>query len=460
MFLMVALSMLAVAAIGIGLVRWKLTGTPSTRVANAEQRQVDALTKQIALDYRQNEGWSFLPSVPAARMTWLQQLIASQPGNQNTGPEERAWSSTLAYRFALLDAQGYRLAGVEPRRLLIALASIDTMRRDIVVEGRTVGFVAVAKPRDPDDGLTVAFLIQQQRNLAWLAGIAAALGALAAGLVAAGFRRPIRELVRGAGRLGEARFDTRLEVRRSDELGVLADTFNRLAARLESAEQARRQWVADTSHELRTPLSVLRAQTEALHDGIRPCTRENTALLMRQIDSLDKLIDDLYALARADVGQLPYVMAQVDPCGLVRDIWSGFAAKFDAIGLRTALAAPADRVRLRGDEDRLRQAIVNLLENSARYTDVGGRVELTCVATDGAFRLQLDDTAPGVPDSLIGRLGDRFFRVESSRNREHGGAGLGLALSRQIVEAHGGTLSFAPSPLGGLRAIVSLPLED
>jgi len=140
-----------------------------------------------------------------------------------------------------------------------------------------VGYLVTAKTQSPADELTVAFLLQQQHNLMIVAGIGVLLSALAAAGLAAHFRRPIRRLVAGARRLETGHFETRLDISRSDELGVLADTFDHLAARLADTERSRRQWVADTSHELRTPLSVLRGQLEALQDGVRTATPENEA---------------------------------------------------------------------------------------------------------------------------------------------------------------------------------------
>jgi two-component system sensor histidine kinase BaeS len=126
--------------------------------------------------------------------------------------------------------------------------------------------------------------------------------------------------------------------------------------------------------------------------------------------------------------------------------------------LQATLLPPDVRPSVPGDGERLRQVVSNLLENCVRYTAPGGRVELSGESTSGALCIRLDDSAPGVPEVSLERLGERFFRVEPSRSRQLGGAGLGLALSRQWVEAHGGQLAFAASPLGGLRVTLMLPL--
>jgi two-component system sensor histidine kinase BaeS len=360
------------------------------------------------------------------------------------------------YRIGLLDKDGSYLAGAIANPLMIAFASIDTIRRPLVVEGMTIGYLILAKPQNSNDELAVAFLVQQQRNILLVAVISVLLSGLAAALLAAGFRRPIKQLVAGARRLEKAQFNTRLTIRRSDELGELADAFNHLAARLEETEHSRQEWIAVTSHELRTPLSVLRGQLEALHDGIRKATPENIATMLRNVSLLTKLVDELHQLARADVGHWLYNKAPGDLWSVVVGEWEGFSEKFRAAGLAASLSARPPGCVVEFDIDRMRQVVSNLLENSVRYTSTGGRIEVSGSIVGQELRVVIDDSAPAVPEQSIGRLGERFFRVEPSRSRQLGGAGLGLALCGQILEAHDGRLEFGPSPLGGLRVTIAL----
>jgi two-component system sensor histidine kinase BaeS len=217
--------------------------------------------------------------------------------------------------------------------------------------------------------------------------------------------------------------------------------------------------VADTSHELRTPLAVLRAQLEAVQDGVRSASRENLDAMLRQVLSLNKLIDELYALARADVGTLEVRMEPVDLWHLASAQAQAFEARLQAAGLRLEIgAAPPQHPAVLLDPDRMRQVLDNLLENSLRYTASGGRVRLSADADGAAFHLHLDDSAPGVPDAALPRLAQRFYRVDASRSRAHGGAGLGLALCRRLLEAQGASLAFSHSPMKGLRATIAIPL--
>jgi two-component system sensor histidine kinase BaeS len=284
------------------------------------------------------------------------------------------------------------------------------------------------------------------------------LSALASVLLARHFRRPIGQLAKGAEALAGGHYAVRLPESRSDELGSLARHFNALAQQLDSMEAARRQWVADTSHELRTPLAVLRAQLEALQDGVRSATPETVDAMLRQVLALNKLIDELYALARADVGALDCKPTPQDLWRLASEEARTFEERLRGAGIALELGAAPPALPVLCDPDRLRQVLDNLLENSLRYTAAGGRVALHAHAAKRQMFLAIDDSAPGVPDEALARLGERFYRVDASRSRAHGGAGLGLALCRRLLEAQGGDLNFGHSPLGGLRVILSLPL--
>ncbi|GAB3461010.1 ATP-binding protein [Massilia terrae] len=357
----------------------------------------------------------------------------------------------LQDRVTLLDASGRYLAGRKQ-------GAEPGAQRPLEWAGKVVGYLRVARVMRPSDALAAAFLGELKSSLWGIIAASVALSALAAVALAAHFRKPIRGLSDGAQALAEGRFDTRLPVTRSDELGELAHSFNRLAERLGAAETSRRQWVADTSHELRTPLAVLRAQLEAIEDGVRSADPATVAAMLRQVLALNKLIDQLYALARADVGALDCQRQPIDVWALARESASAFAERLAAAGLAFDIGPVPAPCTVMGDPDRLRQVFGNLFENALRYTTLGGRVVLSGALADGALQLVLEDSAPGVPDDALDRLSERFYRVDASRSRTSGGAGLGLALCQRIMDAHGATLAFSHSPLGGLRVTLAFPL--
>ncbi len=459
LFLAVWLTVLAIGALGIELVRWQLLDNFSGQQIDADTSFLDRLGRSLEAKYRLHDDWSFLPQGSSQRKVWLREEYERTRGS-GASFDPASGASSVAYRIGLMDSQGQYLAGVLASPAMVAFASIDRFARPLVVDGRPIGALVVARPQNPGDALAVAFLIDQQAHLALVAAAALLLSALVAVLFAVYFRRPVVRLVTGARRLEDGLFNTRIELRRSDELGELALAFNRMAARLEDAERIRRQWIADTSHELRTPLAVLQAQLESLQDGVRPMTAENLALMERQIRSLSELVDDLYELARGDLGQGRYDKAPHDIWRLIGEVFADFTARFRAAGLHASLGDAPERCVVNSDPSRMRQVIANLFENSVRYTDAGGQVSVAGGVVGNELHIVIEDSAPGVPEAAVARLGERFFRVDDSRSREFGGAGLGLALCRQIVAAHDGRLVFRASPLGGLGVTIALPLDD
>jgi two-component system sensor histidine kinase BaeS len=335
----------------------------------------------------------------------------------------------------------------------------ETALRPIAVEDRTVGWISRAPLRRLSSAAEVSFQQEQLRASWTIAAFAVALAAVLALVLARAFLLPLRRVAEATHRLAAGHYATRVAVRSSDELGRLGEDFNRLAQALERNEALRRRFMADVSHELRTPLAVLSGELEALEDGVRPLTRESLASLRAEVNALGKLVDDLNQLALADSGALAYRKATVDVVPLVAQALESHRDRLAerALAVETAWngAAPVF-----GDADRLRQMFRNLLENSARYTDRGGRIRVAVRRDADKVAIEFEDSAPGVPADALPQLFERFYRVEASRSRANGGAGLGLAICRSIAAAHGGDIAAAPSPLGGLRVSVSLPVSQ
>lgn len=368
-----------------------------------------------------------------------------RPGNgppPGRGPEQR---------FFLLDAARQPL--VAPRNRSAA-AELTPLRQGEAV----VGYLGLLPHRVPVDERQRRFLREQKTAFLLVGGV---ILLLAGGLslpLSLRLLRPLRTLARATDSLAAGNYDTRVPVTSADELGQLARDFNALALSLEKTEQARREWVADISHELRTPLAVLRGEIEALQDGVRPPTAASFASLHGEVLRLGRLVDDLYQLSLADVGALSYRKEELDLWQLLEELVDHYRQDFVARGLTLELAtAPAARLAVHGDPVRLRQLFANLLDNSLKYTDPGGRAVLSLQSTPSRVTATLDDSAPTVDPRDMERLFERLYRVETSRNRATGGAGLGLAICRTIAAAHEGEIIAAPSPLGGVRMSVTLP---
>ncbi|NHZ79315.1 hypothetical protein F2P44_08500 [Massilia sp. CCM 8695] len=231
-----------------------------------------------------------------------------------------------------------------------------------------------------------------------------------------------------------------------------------LLRKLESGEAARVQWVADTSHELRTPITILATHLDAMQDGIIAPTPAKLAVLSDTVKEMERLVSDLHVLARADAGAQALRCEPVDLAELCGEVAAAFAPRLASHPLRYSLAdtLPAGCVA-QGDRQRLGQVLANLLGNSLRYTDAGGQLRVALALEGQQIVIRVEDSAPGVPDAALGRLFERFYRVDESRSRASGGSGLGLAICEAIVAGHGGRMQASHSALGGLCIDILLP---
>ena len=237
------------------------------------------------------------------------------------------------------------------------------------------------------------------------------------------------------------------------EMQPLLVAFNRYIERLRLMVARQERFSADASHQLRTPLAVLRGELEALQDGVRQPTPASLSSLQAEVSTLTKLVDDLHQLSLSDLGALAYRKSSVDCVHLLQIAVAAFRERFRAKGLEIVTHLPP-QAPLFGDPDRLNQLFNNLLENSLRYTDAGGRLEIGAELQPGRLLLYWQDSAPGISDQQLTRIFERFYRAEGSRNRASGGSGLGLAICHNIVEAHDGKIRAEHSPLGGVRITV------
>ncbi len=355
----------------------------------------------------------------------------------------------LSSRLSLYDAE---------QQFIVGEQSDDQMSfRPILVNSKVVGYLGLKPVLDQDDASSINFFSNQKRYLLLVYGLTIFVSLIVSLLLATYFRKPIQRLLNGTRELTKGNYQHQVTVNRNDELGDLSNKLNQLAVMLDQHETSRRQWVADTSHELKTPLAVLQAQIEAMQDGIRKPTPEHFNSMLNQVSSLKKLTQDLADLAQAEAMQLKCYMATVNPWAVIEQEIENFKPKFEQANLTiTATGQGAD---LQLDVDRFKQIMVNLLGNSIRYTEAGGKVHVHTEQSAMQWTVYVDDSPLGLSDEQLANLGQRFYRVDDSRTRATGGTGLGLALSAKITQAMGGELSFDHSPLGGLRCKLTFPKQ-
>ncbi len=361
-------------------------------------------------------------------------------------PNDRTGLST---RIRLLGAEQQRIIGPPDE-------SGQAELRPISVNGETVGWLSLTPAHVPTTDIDRSFLDEQLRALYPIGGGALLLSLLFGVPMGRHLLRPVKAIAGGARRLTMGRYETRLQPQGGDELGQLAQDFNTLAEALQRNERLRRQGMADVSHELRTPLGLLRGEIEAMQDGIRPLNQERLAALHATVMGLSGLVDDLYDLALADAGALSYRKTEVDLAVIVEQAVAAAQSGCAEAGLKLSVHLDGP-LAVNADPRRMRQVLDNLLSNSRRYTDRGGEIVVRTGRANGRATIEVEDSAPGVEAAALPKLFQRFFRVEASRNRASGGAGLGLPICHSIVAAHKGTLQAQQSPLGGLRMVVEIP---
>jgi heavy metal sensor kinase len=323
--------------------------------------------------------------------------------------------------------------------------------RPILVDSRELGTFRVADPRVPieraQSGLRQTFL---------LVGVLALVVSVAvAGWVATLITRPLRRMAHVASEVDAGELNHRLgTVGSSNEVSSLAESFDHMLDRLESAFRRQREFVSDASHELRTPLTVLRGQIELLarENSDEAKRRRTIETAVREIDHMNRLIDDMLILARAESGELvrPRDVELVD---LLQDL----ERDVPLFGDRDyRVEGPRDGV-VSADPDRLSQVIRNLVRNAVNHTDVGQAITVTVTPNGDSLRFSVADSGPGIPEDQLERVFDRFYRTDSGRARDEGGSGLGLAIARAIVEAHGGRIWAERSSGNGAKITFELP---
>ncbi|MDG4812425.1 ATP-binding protein [Hydrogenovibrio sp. 3SP14C1] len=359
-------------------------------------------------------------------------------------------------RVSLISKEGNVIIGPAPTK--------NGMDESIIVDREEVGQLGYNHRNELTEKTDIEFTKDQSMVFTWGAVLMTGLALLLLLPFASHFLTPIQRLTQGMRKLSQGKFSARLKHDRKDEFGQLQQDFNYLAASLEKSQQSRNQWIADISHELRTPLTILQGSLEAIKDGIRPANETNLQQIHEEVLWLNRLVDDLYQVTLNDIGGLNYKMNPVD---FKRVVESSIAMVDDAIhekGLQLSTRLPEDGVEINGDESRLQQMVTNLLWNSIAYTDAEikagepGKIQISLTHSSNGIVFTIEDSAPSVDEEEIAHLFERLYRTEGSRNRRHGGAGLGLAIVQQIIDAHMGTISVTPSELGGLKVSVNLPV--
>jgi two-component system, OmpR family, sensor histidine kinase BaeS len=281
---------------------------------------------------------------------------------------------------------------------------------------------------------------------------------LVVGLGGTSLRRlvvPLDELLKAAERVGQGDYSVRVQEKGPREMRSLAGAFNSMASRLNITNEQRRDLLADVTHELGTPLTVVRGNLEGMLDGVYPADDANLRLLLEETNILTRLVEDLRTLALAESGALHLGKEATDLSMLIRDTMAAFQSKADTAGVSLTVETTGDLPWLELDPGRIRQVLSNLVANALRYTPPGGAIKVHYSQVEKIALIDVQDSGPGIPETELPHVFERFYKSTDS-----GGMGLGLAIARHLVEAHGGTITAESEPGRGTTMKINLPLGE
>jgi len=294
-----------------------------------------------------------------------------------------------------------------------------------------------------------------------LVGVVAATVSLGvARLFARGMTQPLRDMASAARMMETGDYSVRVQTKSRDEVGRLATAFNRMSGELENLEKSRRDLVANVSHELKTPITAIRAHLENLLDGVEQPEPATLEVMLAQVERLGRLVDQLLDLSRLESGEIPLRIEQLPLQPLVDDLISEIDVALSGRGVRVDNHVPADLPALSVDRERVHQVLFNLVDNAVRFTPEGGHVTVSARRRNGSVEVAVSDTGAGIPSEHLPRLFERFYRADPARARGDGGTGIGLAIARSVVEAHGGQIKAESEPGHGSVFTFDLPAAE
>ncbi|WP_171900392.1 ATP-binding protein [Candidatus Marithrix sp. Canyon 246] len=386
-----------------------------------DMKILNELDYRLSIEYKTEQSWDRLRN---NHFVWRELLHSIRHKNKDHRPPpppphdfRRKPPKRGPFRkFALFDAQKKRVVG-NPAPIK------QHQLQAIIVEGKITGWLGMHKRKHRSKPWDIEFLKQQTEIFYVISASIVLITTLLVWWLSRQLLIPIQQLIKGTQALTSRQFKTKIKINSHDELGQLADDFNTMSQTLEKFEIMRQQWLTDISHELRTPLSIMRGEIEAMQDGIRDFNHE-----------------------------------ALNPLQILRESLQLYHTQLAQHNILVEENLQADSI-LQANADKLRQLYSNILENTLRYVDSPGSLKILSEQTKTQLCINFIDSGPGVPKESIGRLFDRLYRVEQSRNRAKGGSGLGLAICKNIVEIHGGKITATNVSSGGLWIKIVFPLK-
>ncbi|RBP05353.1 cell wall metabolism sensor histidine kinase WalK [Rossellomorea aquimaris] len=359
----------------------------------------------------------------------------------------------------VLDASGEIVANTAQKKMEDKNFSV---KEPLVIKGETIGNM-IAYPIKNDSVSRLEQQFVQSVNLTILFGFlfAGMITLIIGFFLSKKITNPLSQLVSGIEHVSKGNTKKfRVKITSNDEFKQLGDAFNQMTDTLERTEHIRKSLVADVAHELRTPLSIIRAKLESIQAGALEATEEVILNVSDEVYRLSRLVNDLQQLSLAESKTLPLHKKRTEINIFMEAILSQFEWFADEKGIKLHLNKSSNDISIEIDQDRITQVIVNLLGNALRYTPDNGTVTVNVNVEGNSVILSFKDTGPGIDEPKLPFIFERFYRVDESRKRDEGGAGLGLSIAKSFVEIHGGDIKVTSSKGEGTTFVVMLPIQN
>jgi two-component system, OmpR family, sensor histidine kinase BaeS len=418
----------------------------------------DKFVADVGLYYQINGSWEGIRQYVSLRDTF------PQPGGPGPGPNQPnagpggGQNQAAAITFLLADASGKVLvpAGQYPTGAQVPAASL-AQGTAVEVSGKQVGTVLVIGNPPPLGGLELQYLNRTNQALLY-AALGAALLALGLGtILARTLTHPLRDLTSAIHAMAKGELKQHVSVKSQDELGELAAAFNQMSSDLDRLNLSRRQMTADIAHDLRSPLTVIGGYVESMRDGVLKPTPERLDIIHAEVEHLQRLVEDLRTLSQADAGVLTLNRVALTPPALLERMANSYEQLAAQKKVRLEVQAGADLPEVALDPDRMAQVFGNLISNSLRYTPAGGHIRLAARQEKEQMAFSVEDDGQGIAAEALPFIFDRFYRADPARSQASE-SGLGLAIARSIVEAHGGSISVESEVGKGTKIRMVFPL--
>ena len=340
----------------------------------------------------------------------------------------------------------------------IPMNEVEKMGIPLKVEENIVGWLVPASIQGPRNNIQENFLGTVQQGLLISSLVTLLIALSLGGFLIQSFTRPIRKLAGATEKVASGELGFQVDIESKDELGKLASSFNSMSADLEKADLSRKQMTADISHDLRTPLTIMQGYTEAMSEGKMAGSQEIYQVMHQQAKHLNYLIDDLKTLSLLDSEELAFQIQNIDPSFILQQVESAFSPLAMEKGIQLTLAGDQKLPRVDLDPGRLTQILGNLINNAIQALSSGGEIEISAIQEGENLILKIADNGPGISDENLPLIFNRSFRADQSRASENGSSGLGLAITKKLVEAQGGSISVESKVGAGTTFLIEFPI--